>query len=56
MMVVGVPLMSPVEESRESPAGREGETDQVSTKPFPYKMGEAVDIAVSLVRVNEDGE
>ena len=56
MMVVGVPLMSPVEESRESPAGREGETDQESTKPFPYKMGEAVDIAVPLVRVNEDGE
>ena len=56
VMVVGVPLMSPVEESRESPAGREGETDQESTNPFQYKMGEAVDIAVPLVRVNEDGE
>lgn len=53
---MGVPLMSPVDVSRERPAGREGETDQVSTKPFPYKMGEAVDIAVSLVRVKEDGE
>ena len=48
--------MSPVEESRESPAGREGETDQESTCPLPYRTGEAVDIAVSLVKVNEDGE
>ena len=55
-MVVGVPLISPVDVSSERPAGREGETDQESTCPLPYRMGEAVDIAVPLVKVNEDGE
>ena len=30
---VGVPLSSPVDESRDSPAGREGDTDQVTTVP-----------------------
>jgi hypothetical protein len=30
-MVVGVPLMSPVDVSSEIPAGRVGETDQEST-------------------------
>ena len=56
VMVVGVPLISPVDVSSERPAGREGETDQESTSPLPYRMGEAVDIAVPLVKVNEDGE
>ena len=53
---MGVPLISPVEVSRERPAGSEGETDQESTSPLPYRMGEAVDIAVPLVKVKEDGE
>ena len=60
VIVVGVPLMSPpkppVEVSRERPAGREGETDQESTCPFPYRVGDAVDMAVPLVKVKDDGE
>ena len=56
VMAVGVPLISPVDVSSERPAGREGETDQESTWPLPYRMGEAVDMAVPLVKVNEDGE
>ena len=53
-MAVGVPLMAPFEESSDSPAGREGETDQEVTVP-PLEVGVAVVIAVPLVRLNEFG-
>ena len=53
-MAVGVPLMAPVEESSERPAGRDGETDHEVTVP-PLKEGETVVMAVPLVRVNEFG-
>ena len=51
---VGAPEMAPVEESRESPAGSEGETDQEVTGP-PLMVGVTVVIAVPLVRVNVFG-
>ena len=54
MTAVGVPLMAPVEESSESPAGSEGETDQEVTGP-PLTVGVTVVMAVPLVRVNEFG-
>ena len=46
--------MAPVEESSDSPVGREGETDQEVTGP-PLTVGVTVVIAVPLVRVNEFG-
>ena len=48
---VGVPLMAPVVESSERPAGSEGETDQEVTGP-PLVVGVTVVMAVPLVRVN----
>ena len=54
MTAVGVPLMAPVEESSESPAGSDGETDQEVTGP-PLTVGVTVVMAVPLVRVNEFG-
>ena len=51
---VGVPEMAPVDESRERPAGSEGETDQEVTVP-PLEVGVTVVMAVPLVRVNEAG-
>ena len=53
-MAVGVPEMAPVEESNESPAGRDGETDQDVTGP-PLADGVTVVMAVPFVRVNEFG-
>ena len=50
----GVPLMAPVEESSESPAGKEGETDQEVTGP-PLEVGVTVVMAVPLVSVNVFG-
>ena len=50
----GVPLMAPVEVSRERPAGSEGETDQAVTGP-PLAVGVTVVIAVPLVKVNDVG-
>ena len=50
----GVPLIAPVEESSESPLGREGDTDQVVMVP-PLDVGVTVVMAVPLVRVNEFG-
>ena len=35
VIAVGVPLMSPVDVSREIPAGRVGETDHETTCPVP---------------------
>ena len=53
-MAVGVPLMAPVEESSESPVGREGETDHDVMVP-PLAVGVTVVMAVPLVKVNEFG-
>ena len=46
--------MAPVEESRDSPEGSEGETDHEVTGP-PLEVGVTVVIAVPLVRVNVFG-
>ena len=54
MTAVGVPLITPVEESMPSPAGRPGETVQLVTVP-PVEVGVAVVIAVPLVSVKVDG-
>ena len=51
---VGVPLISPVDVSRDNPAGRDGETDQEVTVP-PLADGVTAVIAVPLVSVNEFG-
>ena len=54
VMAVGVPLMAPVVESSERPAGNEGETVQDVTGP-PLIEGVTVVMAVPLVKVNEFG-
>ena len=51
---VGFPLMTPVEESMASPAGRLGETVQPVTVP-PVEVGVTAFIAVPFVSVNVDG-
>ena len=51
---VGVPLIAPVEESKDKPTGRDGETDHEVIVP-PLTVGVTVVIAVPLVRVNELG-
>ncbi len=51
---MGVPLMAPVDESRDRPAGREGETDHDVMVP-PLAVGVTVVMAVPLVKVNEFG-
>ena len=51
---MGVPLIAPVEESSESPEGREGETDQPVMVP-PLAVGVTVVMAVPFVKVNEFG-
>ena len=51
---VGVPLISPVDESMESPDGRDGLTDHEVIVP-PFTVGVTAVIAVPLVRVNEFG-
>lgn len=48
----GVPLIAPVEESRERPAGKDGETDQEVIVP-PLVVGVKVVIGVFRVSVNE---
>jgi len=50
----GVPLMAPVVESRERPAGKDGETDQPVIVP-PFAVGVTAVIWVPLVKVNEFG-
>ena len=52
---VGVPLNSPVEGSRDNPAGRVGETVQESAGS-PLAVGVTAVIAVPLVRINVFGE
>jgi len=51
---VGVPLIAPVEESRASPAGSDGDVDHEVTVP-PVEVGVAVVMAVPFVRANELG-
>tara|TARA_B100000459_G_scaffold130836_1_gene84974 strand:+ start:285 stop:635 length:351 start_codon:yes stop_codon:yes gene_type:complete len=51
---VGVPLSAPSEEAIDSPAGSEGDTDQVVTVP-PVVVGVVVFIVVPLVNVKELG-
>ncbi len=49
---VGVPLMAPVEESNDKPAGSDGETDQEVIVP-PFAVGVAVVMVVPFVKENE---
>ena len=49
---VGVPEMTPVEVSKERPAGSVGDTAQETTVP-PLEVGVAAVIAESFVSVNE---
>ena len=51
VIAVGVPLITPVEESIAKPVGSEGETDQEITVP-PLEVGVAAVIAESFVNVN----
>ena len=51
---VGIPLIAPVEESKDRPDGSGGATDHDVTVP-PLEVGVAVAIAVPLVSVNEFG-
>ena len=46
--------MAPVDESKDKPAGRYGETDHEVIVP-PFTVGVTVVIAVPLVSVNELG-
>lgn len=48
---VGVPLIAPVEVSKDNPAGTDGEIDQLVTAP-PLVVGTSVVIAESFVNVN----
>ena len=50
-MAVGVPEIAPVEEARDKPEGREGETDHEVTAP-PVDVGVTVVMAVPLVSVS----
>ena len=50
----GVPLMAPVDVSRERPDGRVGETDHEVTGP-PLAVGVTVVMAVPLVNVKVFG-
>ena len=54
MTAVGVPLIAPVDESKDKPAGSDGDTDQEVIVP-PLTVGVTVVIAVPLVSVNELG-
>ena len=50
----GVPLMAPVDVSRERPVGRDGETDHDVAVP-PDEVGVVVVMATPLVKVSELG-
>jgi hypothetical protein len=56
VIAVGVPLMIPVEVSREIPAGRVGDTAHVSTCPVPKRFGLDGDMVTPLFRMSELGE
>ena len=53
-ITVGVPLISPVDGSRNRPVGRFGNMDQVKIAP-PPTVGVVADIGESLVTTNEFG-
>ena len=52
MTAEGVPLMAPVEESRDNPAGKDGETDQEVIVP-PPTVGVSVVMVVPFSKVRE---
>ena len=52
MTAVGVPLIAPVDESRERPAGKPGETVHEVIVP-PPTVGVSVDMVVPFSRVRE---
>ena len=52
MTAVGVPLIEPVDVSRDKPAGRDGDTEYETTAP-PVDVTVSVVIAVPFVRVIE---
>ena len=52
MTAVGVPLIEPVDVSRDNPAGRDGDTEYETTAP-PVDVTVSVVIAVPFVRVIE---
>ena len=54
LVTVGVPLIAPVEVSKERPVGSDGEIDQDVTAP-PLDVGVTVDIVVPLVNDSELG-
>ena len=54
MTAVGVPLIAPLDESSDKPAGSDGETDQDVIVP-PFTVGVTAVIAAPLVSVNELG-
>ena len=54
LVVVGVPLIAPVEVEKERPVGSDGEIDHEVTAP-PLEVGVTVDMVVSLVNENELG-
>ena len=54
MMAEGVPEIAPVDESKDKPAGSEGDTDHEVMVP-PLTVGVVVVIAVPLVSENELG-
>ena len=54
LVVVGVPLIAPVEVEKERPVGSVGEMDQEVTAP-PLEVGVTVDMVVSLVNENALG-
>ena len=53
-MAEGVPEIAPVDESKDKPAGSDGDTDQEVIVP-PLTVGVTVVIAEPLVSVNELG-
>ena len=53
-MTVGVPLIAPVEVSKDRPAGKDGEIDQETTAP-PLEVGVTVVMADPLVKVKVFG-
>ena len=53
-MVVGVPLMAPVEVSKERPAGSVAEIDHEVTAP-PLEVGVMADMVTSFVNESELG-
>ena len=53
-VAVGVPLMAPVDASKERPAGNDGEIDHATTAP-PLDVGVTAVMAESFASVNEFG-